>query len=70
MTHYTPFQHGRELHAATKGSKRFLELSGGHNEGFIFARESWVQALGEFLNEHVVGTAKQMAKQDSFGLFP
>ena len=53
-----PFQHGRELYAAAKSPKQFLELSGGHNEGFIFVRESWVQALGEFLNKYVSGTAK------------
>lgn len=59
-----PFQHGRELYAAAKGPKRFLELSGGHNEGFIFVRKSWEQALGEFLNEHVGGTAKREEKHD------
>lgn len=59
-----PFQHGRELYAAANSPKRFLELSGGHNEGFIFVRKSWVQALGEFLNEHVGGTAKREEKQD------
>ena len=53
-----PFQQGRELYQAAKSPKRFLELSGGHNEGFIFAREAWVQALGEFLNEHAGGAAK------------
>lgn len=47
-----PFRHGRELYEAAKGPKRFLELGGGHNEGFIFVRESWVQALDEFLKDH------------------
>lgn len=53
-----PFQHGRELYAVTKGPKRFLELSGGHNEGLIFVRETWVKALGEFLNEYVGGPSR------------
>lgn len=48
-----PYQHGRVLYDAAKAPKQFLELGGGHNEGFIFVRESWVQALGGFLDEHV-----------------
>lgn len=48
-----PYQHGLELYAAARPPKQFLELGGGHNEGFIFARESWVQALGEFLKAHL-----------------
>ena len=31
--------------------KQFLELAGGHNDGFIFMREAWVKALGDFLGE-------------------
>lgn len=53
-----PYRHGRALYDAAKPPKQFLELSGGHNEGFIFVRESWVQALGEFLNWHVGGAEK------------
>ena len=53
-----PYQHGRALFDAANAPKQFLELSGGHNEGFIFVRESWVQALGEFLNRHVGGAEK------------
>jgi hypothetical protein len=48
-----PYQHGRALYDAAKEPKQFLELSGGHNEGFIFVRDSWARALGEFLDEHV-----------------
>lgn len=48
-----PYRHGRALYDAAKPPKQFLELSGGHNEGFIFVRDSWVRALGEFLDEHV-----------------
>lgn len=58
-----PYRHGRALYDAAKPPKRFLELSGGHNEGFIFMRESWVQALGEFLNGHVGGAAKHDLKR-------
>ena len=48
-----PYRHGRALYDAAKPPKQFLELSGGHNEGFIFVRDSWVRTLGEFLDEHV-----------------
>ncbi|HSM99287.1 MAG TPA: alpha/beta hydrolase [Gallionella sp.] len=44
-----PYEHGRALYAAAHPPKRFLELSGGHNDGFIFMREAWVKALGDFL---------------------
>jgi fermentation-respiration switch protein FrsA (DUF1100 family) len=58
-----PYQHGRALYDAAKAPKQFLELSGGHNEGFIFVRESWIQELGEFLNRHVGGAAKHDLKR-------
>ncbi|MBA3032839.1 MAG: alpha/beta hydrolase [Rhodocyclaceae bacterium] len=48
-----PFRHGRALYEAAQDPKHFLELAGGHNEGFIFARASWAQTLGEFLQAHV-----------------
>jgi alpha-beta hydrolase superfamily lysophospholipase len=46
-----PFEHGRALFAAANPPKQFLELAGGHNDGFIFMRESWVKTLGYFLGE-------------------
>ncbi len=47
-----PFEHGRALFAAASPPKQFLELAGGHNDGFIFMREAWVKALGNFLDEY------------------
>ena len=44
-----PFEHGRALYQAAPEPKQFLELQGGHNDGFIFMREAWVKALGEFI---------------------
>ena len=44
-----PFKHGRALYESAREPKRFLELSGGHNEGFIFARREWVESLATFL---------------------
>jgi fermentation-respiration switch protein FrsA (DUF1100 family) len=48
-----PFAQGQALFAAAHPPKRFLELAGGHNNGFIFMREDWVKALGDFLGEHM-----------------
>ena len=44
-----PYSHGERLYAAAREPKSFLELSGGHNDGFVFARPEWVSALGKFL---------------------
>ncbi len=44
-----PFAHGKRLYAAVREPKAFLELRGGHNEGFVFAREEWVAVVREFL---------------------
>jgi len=54
-----PFEHGQALYAAANPPKRFLELSGGHNDGFIFMREPWVKALGGFLDEHTGAACTQ-----------
>lgn len=48
-----PFGHGRALFAAANPPKRFLELAGGHNDGFIYMRESWVRVLADFLTEQM-----------------
>jgi fermentation-respiration switch protein FrsA (DUF1100 family) len=44
-----PFAHGCALYDAAPEPKEFLELEGGHNDGFIFMRETWVRALSEFM---------------------
>ena len=46
-----PYAHGRKLFEAARQPKTFLEMSGGHNDGFIFTRPEWVAALAAFLNE-------------------
>jgi fermentation-respiration switch protein FrsA (DUF1100 family) len=48
-----PLRQGRALYDAAPGPKAFLQLQGGHNDGFVFMREEWTQALGRFLGEHV-----------------
>ncbi len=44
-----PFAHGEALFAAAREPKQLVVMSGGHNEGFLFARSEWAAALGAFL---------------------
>ncbi len=46
-----PYAHGRRLFEAAREPKTFLEMRGGHNEGFVFAREEWVKAVAVFLTQ-------------------
>jgi hypothetical protein len=47
-----PFAHGRKLFEAANEPKTFLEMRGGHNDGFIFVRPEWIAELGAFLERH------------------
>jgi fermentation-respiration switch protein FrsA (DUF1100 family) len=51
------YSHGQTLYAAAPEPKALIELSGGHNEGFIFRRREWVAALTQFL-ERAAAQAK------------
>lgn len=46
-----PFSHGRRLFEAARPPKHFIEIEGGHNEGFIFSSEGWVRQLNGFLQQ-------------------
>jgi fermentation-respiration switch protein FrsA (DUF1100 family) len=46
-----PYAQGRALYEAANEPKQFLDLAGGHNDGFLFMRKEWIAALGAFL-EH------------------
>lgn len=48
-----PFEQGRALFQAAPEPKQFLELQGGHNDGFIFMREPWIKALGDFIGTNL-----------------
>lgn len=48
-----PVTHGRRLYEAATVPRQWLELSGGHNDGFIFMRAEWVHQFGEFLQRHL-----------------
>jgi len=47
-----PYEHGRRLFEAAAEPKAFLEMRGGHNDGFIFTRQEWVAELGAFLDHY------------------
>lgn len=47
-----PYAHGQRLFSAANAPKAFLELAGGHNDGFVFMRSAWRDALRAFLERH------------------
>jgi fermentation-respiration switch protein FrsA (DUF1100 family) len=47
-----PFAHGRTLFAAAREPKQFLEISGGHNNGFLQSEQQYLTALEAFLETH------------------
>ena len=44
-----PYALGRKLYEAAREPKRFFELRGGHNGGFLLSQPGYERALGEFL---------------------
>jgi len=48
-----PFAQGRALFEAAPQPKRFLEIRGGHNDGFYEAREDYLRGVREFVEEVV-----------------
>lgn len=50
-----PYAHGKRLYETANEPKTFLEMRGGHNDGFIFVRPEWVAELSTFLDRHAPG---------------
>ena len=48
-----PYRHAQTLFDAAAQPKTYLPLAGGHNDGFIFMRDDWVETLADFLHRHV-----------------
>jgi uncharacterized protein len=48
-----PFAHGERLFDRARGTKEFLELEGGHNEGWVLTGERYRAAIRDFLDRHV-----------------
>ena len=46
-----PFAHGERLFAHANEPKQFLELNGGHNDGYHVSRKVYVKAMQQFLDE-------------------
>lgn len=44
-----PVSHGQALFLAAPEPKLFVKLAGGHNDGFLYLRPDWVEAVGAFL---------------------
>lgn len=44
-----PFQHGRRLFEAAPEPKRFLEIRGDHNSGFLTSRETYLNTIDDFI---------------------
>lgn len=48
-----PFAHGQALYAAAPEPRMFLEISGGHNTGFLSSVVVYVDGLRSFLEQYV-----------------
>jgi uncharacterized protein len=48
-----PFHHGRRIYEAAPGPKQFLEISGGHNDGFWSTGLAYEEGIGRFLERHI-----------------
>lgn len=48
-----PFELGRQVYEAASEPKQFLEIQGGHNDGFLVSEETYLRAIGDFLLEHL-----------------
>ena len=47
-----PYKYGRELFEKAQAPKIFLELKGGHNDGFITTGPSYIQGLENFIRTY------------------
>ncbi len=48
-----PFEEGREIYNAAPETRQFLELQGGHNEGFLISGSIYVEGLRSFISENL-----------------
>ncbi len=51
-----PFEHGRALFDAAHEPKQFLEIEGGHNDGFLVSAERYMSAIDEFVRDVLRGS--------------
>ena len=48
-----PFEEGREIYNAAPETRQFLELQGGHNDGFLISGSIYVEGLRSFISENL-----------------
>jgi fermentation-respiration switch protein FrsA (DUF1100 family) len=48
-----PYAEGEQLFAQAREPKQFLELHGGHSDGFLVSRETYVRGIDDFLKRHL-----------------
>lgn len=53
-----PYRQGRKLYAAASSSKRFFEMRGGHNDGFLQSQPGYELSLRRFISELDAGLIK------------
>ncbi|MBN1493890.1 MAG: alpha/beta hydrolase [Candidatus Omnitrophica bacterium] len=47
-----PFHHGKRIFEQAAGPKEFLEIAGGHNDGFIISGKKYTDGLQRFLEKY------------------
>jgi len=47
-----PYKYGRALFEKARAPKSFLELKGGHNDGFIISGRSYIDGIENFINAY------------------
>ena len=50
-----PFELGRQVYEAAAEPKQFLEIQGGHNDGFMVSSGRYLETIEGFLEEHLRG---------------
>ena len=48
-----PFELGRRVYEAAAEPKQFLEIQGGHNDGFLVSSETYLETIDAFLSKHL-----------------
>lgn len=49
-----PYNHGKKLFEAAPEPKRFMDISGSHNDGFIASEEAYLRGIHDFIEEMIV----------------
>ena len=49
-----PYAEGEQLFTHAREPKQFLELHGGHSDGFLVSREAYTQGIDDFVGKYVV----------------